>query len=226
MKTTPSIQKSAPVHITFPFCALFVLLIASATAHSQEVLSPTLQARFGATSANLGQVQDSIIFEPEVGASKHFGFVAADVAGEYVEEFRNIAVFKLADTGLTSATVSRATLELVATHQLGAKTPRFAVAQLLPARGGSDFVLNNYNMYQEPEGEILLKEGQWTDVQSIDITKILKTALDQADETRGIVFRVWLVSEDSDDLADYDNREIKKTSLGTVDLTIDVQKAP
>lgn len=222
MKTTPSIQKSAPVHITFPFCALFVLLIASATAHSQEILSPTLQARFGATSANLGQVQDSIIFEPEEMASKQFGFVA----GEYAEEFRNLAVFKLADTGLTSATVSRATLELVATHQVGATTPRFAVAQLLPARGGSDFVLNNYNMYQEPEGEILLTEGQWTDVQSIDITKILKTALDQADETRGIVFRVWLVSEDSDDLADYDNREIKKTSLGTVDLTIDVQKAP
>jgi hypothetical protein len=222
MNDTPVRKNFFALRIPVSGCALTALLLATVSGFSQTALTPKLQARLGATTAKLGQVQDSVIQEPEEQASRQMGFVA----GEYAEEFRNLAVFKLADTGLTSATVSKATLELVATHQLGAKTPRIAVAQLLPAGGGSDFVLNNYNMYQEPEGEPLLKEGEWTDAHSIDITKILKTALDQADETHGIVFRVWLVSENSGDLADYDNREIKKTSLGTVDLKIDVQKAP
>jgi len=222
MNDTPVRKNFPALRIPMSGCALTALLLATVSGFSQTALTPKLQARFGATAANLGQVQGSIIQEPEEMSSKQFGFAA----GDYPEEFRNIAIFKLDDTGLTSANVSKATLELAVTHQVGAKTPRIAVAQLFPKGGGSDFVFNNHNMYQEPEGEPLLKEGEWTDTQSIDITKILKTALDQADETHGIVFRVWLVSEESGDLADYDNREIKKTSLGTVDLKIEVQKAP
>jgi hypothetical protein len=222
MKNTPSIQRLALVHATFPFCALFVLLIASAAAHSQTVLSPTLQARFGATTANLGQAQDSIIHESEEMASRQFGVVT----GDHPEEFRNIVIFKLDDTGLTAANVSKATLELAVTHQVGAKAPRIAVAQLIRRGGESDFVLNNYDMYQEAEGEPLLKNGEWEEPLSIDISKILKSALDEADESRGLVFRVWLVSEDTADLLDYENQEIKATSLGTVDPHIAVQMTP
>jgi hypothetical protein len=222
MKNTPSIQRSAPVHITFPFCALFVLLIASATAYSQEVLSPTLQARFGAITANLGQAQDSIIYEPEELASRQFGFVADD----HPEEFRNIAIFKLDDTGLTSADVSKATLEIIATHQVGEKTPSIAVAQLVRGSGESDFVLNNYNMYQETEGEPLLKEGEWAQPHSIDITNLLKSALDESDESRGLIFRVWLLSDETGHLVDYENQEIKTTNLGTAELSIEVEKNP
>ncbi|MFZ4682375.1 MAG: hypothetical protein ACOYMS_07725 [Terrimicrobiaceae bacterium] len=221
MKNTPYLKRPSNLGVPLPWCAWFAFLIATATGFSQTVILPNLQARLGATTANLGKVQDSVIHQAEEMASRQIGFVA----GEYPEEFRNFAVFKLVDTGLASSDVAKATLEVVATHQLGAKTPRIAVAQLLPSGGGSDFVFNNYNMYQEQEGEILLKEGEWAEPHRIDITKILKSALDQADETHGIVFRIWLVSDESGDLADYDNREVKASSLGTVDLKIEVQKA-
>ena len=197
-------------------------LLALATGLSQTTLTPKLQARFGATTANLGKVQDSVIYDPEMLASKQIGFVA----GDYPEEYRNISMFRLDDTGLTSSRVARASLELVTTHQLGARTSRIAVAQLLPIGVGSDYDFNNYNMYQEPDGDVLVSEGGWTDHHSIDITGLLKSALDQADETRGIVFRVWLASEEAEDLVDYPNQEILKSSLGTVDLKIEVQTTP
>lgn len=203
-------------------CAFIALFFTTATGFTQTVLTPKMQARFGAKPENLGKFQDSILPQETGQVSQQIGFVA----GEYPEEFRNIAIFKLDDTGLTAPKVVAATLEVVATHQLGAKTPRIAVAQVLTSSGASDFIFTNYDMYAEPEGELLLKDGEWTTTHSLDITKILKSALLQSDESRGLVFRIWLVSDGTEDLADYDSKEIKATSLGKVEVAIHVEKAP